>query len=103
MTEREPLAWAAGFFDGEGHVRSKPGTAARRGSGFKSCDMQISISQNDRTVLDRFARAVGRGHVNGPYKPRGAIRPYYTYAVGGWNGVIEVMDKLSPWLSRVKA
>ena len=91
--EREALAWAAGFFDGEGHT------------GFKSAtrDMQVGITQKTRDVLDRFQRAVQLGNVNGPYptKPRG--RPqYFSYSVQGRRGVIEVMEKISPWLSQEK-
>jgi hypothetical protein len=90
--QREELAWAAGFFDGEGHV------------GFlqRTCDMQIGISQNTREVLARFQAAVGLGHVNGPYKSPWAKNPYYTFNLGGHRGVVQVMERLAPWLSLPK-
>jgi hypothetical protein len=91
--EREELAWAAGFFDGEGHV------------GFveRTCDMQIGISQNTRDVLIRFRAAVGRGSVTGPYhKARGGAKnPHYRFSVRG-KGVTETMNRLLEWLSTPK-
>ena len=90
--EREELAWAAGFFDGEGHVGFLP----------RTCDMQIGMSQNTREVLARFQAAVGLGRVNGPYKPRWVKNSRYTFNVGGHRGVIQVMERLAPWLSAPK-
>jgi hypothetical protein len=49
---REELAWAAGFFDGEGHtalgVRSK-----------RSAMVHMQTTQNDRAVLEKFQGFVG--------------------------------------------
>src|SRR5258708_31034703 len=56
------LAWAAGFFDGEGHV------SASRQAGKRSCNMCIQIAQTDPEVLHRFRAAVGGlGNVRGPH------------------------------------
>jgi hypothetical protein len=44
---REELAWAAGFFDGEGHA-----------SGRKPRGLRLSVSQRDWQVLERFDKAV---------------------------------------------
>lgn len=51
MSRESELAWAAGFFDGEGSTFFR----RRRKSG----GMGISISQKERTTLDRFHAAVG--------------------------------------------
>jgi hypothetical protein len=92
------LAWAAGFFDGEGsfslHTRGDRNNARPR--------LIIFISQCDREVLDRFAEAVGLGNVNGPYS-RGnpKWRDYYTYGVQGQK-VKVVAKQLWPYLGKVK-
>lgn len=59
--DREELAWAAGFFDGEGSF-SWTNTAAF------GCAV---INQARKEPLERFQRAVGGlGKIYGPYKPR---------------------------------
>ena len=50
-SRREELAWAAGFFEGEGTFDSH----RSRGLSFP----RMTISQNDREPLDHFAAAVG--------------------------------------------
>jgi hypothetical protein len=58
---REELAWAAGFFDGEGSFSWT--TPAAFG-----CAV---INQTNRESLERFKRAVaGLGKIYGPYEPR---------------------------------
>lgn len=68
MNELE-LAWAAGFFDGEGSVQ-----LTRRGK------PQWGIAQCDPAPLQRFLSAVGLpDKVHGPYGPNGVGRkPYYS-------------------------
>jgi hypothetical protein len=63
IVSSEEVAWAAGFFDGEGTT----GTYRDGSTTTKRCRIQISASQNDREVLDRFAMIVGVGKVGGPY------------------------------------
>lgn len=56
------IAWAAGFFDGEGSTilgRQRPG----KGKPF----IRISISQKEREALDKFRNAMRVGKVYGPY------------------------------------
>jgi hypothetical protein len=57
------IAWAAGFFDGEGCISFRPN------NGGKNPFIRISINQNadNREVLDKFIRIVGVGKVYGPY------------------------------------
>ena len=62
---REKLAWAAGFFDGEGSFAAHPN--ARKKPGQKLCP-RIDIGQIDRPILERFQRAVGFGLIRGPYQ-----------------------------------
>jgi hypothetical protein len=57
MTRRQELAWAAGFFDGDGCFGYTPRTG-----------ICVAIGQRDRDVLDRFLRIAGVGKVYGPYE-----------------------------------
>ncbi len=56
VVDREGLAWAAGFVDGEGHFRVGPDGCPR-----------FQIAQVDRGPLDRLIGVVGLGEVGGPY------------------------------------
>lgn len=93
MSRNTELAWAAGFFDGEGcttQCRWSP---------------TIYVSQNDREVLDRFQAAVGLGKVRGPYRRSKSSykpeSPRYIFHTSGAT-TAEVLKLLWPFLSRVK-
>lgn len=88
MNEQTDWAWAAGFFDGEGH------TGSQRKLVF------LSIDQNDREVLDKFLSSVGVGKVYGPYKAKGT-NTRYEYRCGGI-GVVIALGKMWPWLGSKK-
>lgn len=101
MNFRESLAWAAGFFDGEGHV----GLRTRRGRSYEQ--LQLAITQADRQVLDRFAAAVGPslGKVYGPYDvSRYNVRsqPVWRYVSVHHTNVQAIVAMLWEWLSPVK-
>ena len=98
IPNREELAWAAGFFDGEGHVG-----AVRPAKKFQRIDFaQIAITQIDRYVLDRFRDAVGVGKVYGPYRQQGRSQPQYRYIVQHYPKTQAVCAMLWPWLGPVK-
>jgi hypothetical protein len=93
MCNNLELAWAAGFFDGEGCI-----TLNTKGKKF-----QASIAQVDREVLDRFKSAVEIGNVTGPYdynKPN--KRPFYTWHTNGVDNITILKDKIGPFLSSIK-
>src|SRR2546428_6769924 len=99
-TWREDLAWAAGFFDGEGHVG-----AARKGE--RRLDLYLSISQVDRRVLDRFRSAVACGRVVGPYmhpvsKARGNEQPRYYFQTQRFESIQHIIAAMWAFLSPVK-
>lgn len=108
--EREKLAWAAGFFDGEGHT----GCTQAYSKEYEKVDGAVSIltsdrismqvSQVDLKCLERFVDAIGGvGTINGPYKDkRETSSPIYMWRVSGVNRVELVIEKLWPWLSDVK-
>lgn len=81
------LAWAAGFFDGEGcSYKPKDKNFGR-----------ISISQKDKRVLERFQKAVDAGQIyNGSKRDQD-----FKYIVQGKTAKT-VMDKLWPYLGEIK-
>lgn len=90
------LAWAAGFFDGEGstHVSHSSPTTAQ---------IVMKVSQAYHEPLNRFCKAVGLGKVRGPYKkPNPKHRDYYTWSVGSQSDVRAVGEKLWPYLCSPK-
>lgn len=95
------LAWAAGFFDGEGCVRfrtckSRPNRSREYGV------LSIQVSQVHREPLDRFRAAVGVGTVKGPYGPyKTTKQAYFSYSIVGKNA-IEAFGRLRPYLSPIK-
>jgi len=57
---REDVAWAAGFFDGEGGIYYYPDGSGRY-------TVSARIGQKDPELLCRFASVVGVGNIYGPY------------------------------------
>jgi hypothetical protein len=100
MGWREELAWAAGFFDGEGTV----GGYCKDGE--VRINFVLKVYQTERSTLERFKAAVwGLGTVYGPYfrKDRKAYhKPSYHYGVTGHRNVQAVVAMLWPFLSAPK-
>lgn len=94
------LAWAAGFFDGEGntHLR-KPSKGTKTGT--TSVPM-LSVGQAEPSTLQRFLGAVGIGAIDGPMRPRNNNRPLWTYRVHGFERTQAVVVRLWPYLSSPK-
>src|SRR6266508_3156220 len=91
--DRHELAWAAGFFDGEGWANR-----ARRG-----VQSRINQSDNDGVphVLVRFRRVVGCGRIHGPVREDGHQDLYYWDATS--RGDVQAVAKaIWPWLGDVK-
>ena len=100
------LAWAAGFFDGEGHAASQNRTRNIKIGGRQSfTNIILDIRQVNPYVLHRFQDAVGGiGHIYGPFprkdNPNG--RPVYFYSVTKSEHCQAVIAMLWKWLSPVK-
>jgi len=90
MSVETELAWAAGFFDGEGHISFTPGK-----------QIAFSVAQVDRRPLDRFLAAVGLGVVGGPYLLGKNPRPVFFYRARK-REVDTVIERLWPFLSEPK-
>lgn len=98
MAAKTDLAWAAGFFDGEGWIGCNTYKRTSR-----ALQIRAQISQKDRRVLDRFAAALGVGKVYGPYTHgRGAAELRYSYSANGRPAVTHIIAELWPYLGDVK-
>lgn len=102
MSELE-LAWAAGFFDGEGCTTLSTQMQLRSGKFYEYNSIHLNVNQVDREVLDRFQRAVGLGRVGGPYSKKGPNQQdQYSYRCGAIQEVRFVLEALWPYLGSVK-
>jgi hypothetical protein len=89
-TFRENLAWAAGFFDGEGHTS------------VNNYDyVKVDVAQVDRVSLERLREATGVGIISGPFTPKKG-RPYFVYRIHGYERVQYFIAVLWPWLGPEK-
>ena len=91
---REELAWAAGFFDGEG------GTYI-----YRSRRLTLTISQIHPEVLHRFKDAIGGlGFFGGPYVKRTqpTAQPWWQFRTSRFEHVQAIIAMLWPFLSSVK-
>ena len=89
----QELAWAAGFYDGEGSAYLWQGRRPR-----------VVIGQVDDFVLLRFRAAVGGlGNINGPYvySKRPNAQPHFQYTCNGAKA-LQVAELLIPYVSPIK-
>ena len=102
------LAWAAGFFDGEGsvfvnHISRVPHPDRPGNPGYPCVSVTMSVSQVEPQPLTRFAAAVSGRRPTGPYKTRHAKgRPYYRWDACGRPSVHRILLLLWPYLSDPK-
>ncbi len=89
------LAWAAGFYDGEGHCHWHHKERKGRQYGY----IGISIAQVEKQPLEKFLGIVQVGKIYGPYGGRSKNNPtpYYVYCTNSEKAEI-VLDLLSPYL-----
>lgn len=86
------LAWAAGFFDGEGHTRGKP---KNRNSPLGRSELQVG--QKHIECLERLQKAVGNlGTIGGPYHRK---NPVFFWYLTRTTEVDKVLTALWPYLS----
>lgn len=94
------LAWAAGFFDGEGSLVLRHQVVHRKSGTYEYMRPLVSIGQVDPEVLHRFRKAVGVGFVDGPYQTK--HRDVWKYRAQKFEEVQMVMILLWPWASSIK-
>ena len=91
--ENHDLAWAAGFFDGEGWAnRQKRGV---------NCRINQAGLDGVPEVLTKFRRIVGVGRIHGPVMVDGR-QPLYYWDATSRADVREVVDRIGRWLCPVK-
>lgn len=73
----DEFMWAVGLFEGEGSV-----TIADRNRPRHSPRIRLSLQTTDLDVLERFARVVNAGSINGPYA-QGVNKPTWQWRVSG--------------------
>lgn len=99
--DREQLAWAAGFFSGEGCIYS------RRNKGkYNSCSKlrpYLCVSQCTLPVLVKLQKSLKVGNITGPYQPKTKnSRPYWSWSVGRFEHVLAAVSAMWIFLSREK-
>lgn len=96
---REELAWAAGFFDGEGYIGCIKNFS--RESSYRA--LRITVTQNKREPLDRFLSACGFGTIricdNASVHSR---HPRIVWEVSSFESVQATVALLWNWLSLPK-
>lgn len=93
---REQLAWAAGFFDGEGTASVSTSKKGHR-------KLTVCVDQNDPRVLEKFAQAVGHtGRLYGPYRDRSGRFIHWRYTAGKFEYCQAWIAMLWPFLGPVK-
>lgn len=89
------LAWAAGFFDGEGHIRCQKTK--------RHWELKLDIAQINPEPLFRFKAAVGGGVVYGPYKGKTKnSKPYWRYTATSFCHTEGIVKQLRPFLCSIK-
>lgn len=93
MRTREELAWAAGFFDGEGCTSAQKYTAT----------LSIAQKATNAEVIHRFRAAVGFGKIYGPYTNSAKSSDIsIRYHVTSFEQVQAVIAMLWAWLGTAK-
>jgi hypothetical protein len=97
--DEHELAWAAGFFDGDGWA------ALTRQKRRRTGQPQARINQSSLTgvpeVLARFRDAVGVGRIGGPKTEEGR-EPLYWWVASSRADVLRTGTLIGPWLSGEK-
>jgi hypothetical protein len=88
------VAWAGGFFEGEGYVSfHREAKRKRRG-------IVVGVLSTNRESLERFQAAVGVGNITGPRKRRAPTHKLqYVWQTGSISDARSVLDMLWPYLS----
>ena len=102
---REQLAWAAGFIDGEGSFYVQKTASAKRPK--RPRRPRFEVGQIDPYVLYRLQGILPFGaKVLGPYEnksyPNSKAKPVYIYSVSGFEDVQALLALVWEWLGPIK-
>jgi len=94
------LAWAAGFFDGEGSFLASVTDRTR----VINASIPQATADGVPEVLLRFQRVTSLGRIGGPRAARGpwSRLPQYRWELAGLRELQELRELLWPWLGEVK-
>lgn len=102
MAKSTEIAWAAGFFEGEGCFYAHQ-YRPRKSSGIKMFRTMATVTQKDREPLDMFRRIVGFGNIYFTSKGRvtsgGVHSPIYTWKSANATETKRLFSLLESWLS----
>lgn len=107
LRDRQPLkstelAWAAGFFDGEGSFGCYTQTVRHPRAVYRYPRFKLQVGQRDIRPLERFHAAVYWGHVRSGFDRRyDPPKPYHNYVANGAIA-LKVINQLWPYLSEPK-
>lgn len=90
LVNREDLAWAAGLFEGEGHV----GMHGRSGNR----SIVASLNMTDEDVVKQFQRIVNVGVIYPRPPQKDGWKPQWCWKVGSFEEVQAIIAMLWPWL-----
>jgi len=105
-TPEHELAWAAGFYGGDGTTSA--GLNIAGGPGYRTLKAgipQAAFEGGVPPVLTRFHAAVGgAGAVRGPYvlKNPWSRLPQFVWSISGIRGVELILELIWPWLDEAK-
>lgn len=102
---KEDLAWAAGFLEGEGSFCYKRPLWARHGGkptrsncGFGR--LEVSAAQKEREPLEKLLSIFPFGKIYGPYNHKnGRSKPHYRLSYHKTDQAQTIMAAVWPWLS----
>ena len=97
---REDLAWAAGFIEGEGSFLSNI-TYHNKNSGRAYVTFQVSAVQVEQEPLEKLLRIFNFGRIHGPYSRKdNKSQPFYRFSTNSFEGSQAITAALWPWLSQ---
>ena len=97
--DRTELAWAAGFWDGEGSAWLAQPEGRRTAQPYARINQASSVGIPE--VLVRFREIVGVGRISGPDMKDGR-EPLFRWVVSSRPDVERLAELVSPWLGDVK-
>jgi len=97
--DEHELAWAAGFFDGDGWAALVRSRGRKRGQPHAQINQASLDGVPD--VLRRFRNAVGVGRISGP-KIEDGRQPLYWWVASSARDVARAGSLIGPWLSPEK-
>lgn len=104
VSEDHELAWAAGFFGGDGTVSASPATSGSPARYLRARIAQAG-TEGEPEVLRRFKSAVGEvGSIRGPFMPQNpwSRQPQYAWQASGSTKVELILQRLWRWLDEAK-